>query len=83
MHEVNKELLFMDKLKPGDSGIIAGYEGEQELHYRLRELGLVRGTRIKIKRCAPLGDPMEILLRGYSLSLRRQDASKILVELKA
>ncbi len=73
------KITTLDQLKAGEKGTILGYEGEEDLHYRLKELGLIRGTEIFVKRFAPLGDPMEIILRGYSLSLRRQDASKILV----
>jgi len=73
----------LDQLKAGERGIIRGYYGEEDLHYRLKELGLVTGTQILVKRFAPLGDPMEIVLRGYSLSIRKQDASKILMSQEA
>ena len=69
----------LDQLTAGEKGTVLGYQGEEDLHYRLKELGLVRGTAILVKRLAPLGDPMEIILRGYSLSIRKQDAAKILV----
>ena len=75
------KLATLDQLKIGERGIIQGYQGEEDLHYRLKELGLVNGTEILVKRFAPLGDPMEIVLRGYSLSIRKQDAAKILVKL--
>lgn len=70
----------LDQLKVGARGTVQGYEGEEDLHYRLKELGLVRGTQVFVKRLAPLGDPMEIVLRGYNLSIRKQDASKILIK---
>lgn len=73
------ETVSLERLKAGESGIIQRYEGEEDLHHRLKELGLVAGTKVFVKRFAPLGDPMEILVRGYSLSLRKQDASKIIV----
>jgi len=73
------KLIPLDQLKAGELGVVQSYQGEEDLHYRLKELGLVSGTRILVKRFAPLGDPMEIVLRGYSLSIRKQDASKILV----
>lgn len=72
----------LDQLKASERGIIQGYQSEEDLHYRLKELGLVAGTQILVKRFAPLGDPMEIVLRGYSLSIRKQDAAKILVRLQ-
>lgn len=74
--------LSLDQLKVGERGVVEGYEGEEDLHYRLKELGLVRGTKVLVKRFAPLGDPMEIVLRGYSLSIRKQDAAKILIRLE-
>ncbi len=70
----------LDQLKTGEAAVVLGYEGEEDLHYRLKELGLIRGTVVQVKRFAPLGDPMEIILRGYNLSIRKQDASKILVK---
>ncbi len=73
----------LDQLKTGERGVIQGYQSEEDLHYRLKELGLVTGTQILVKRFAPLGDPMEIVLRGYSLSIRKQDAAKILVRLQS
>jgi len=72
----------LDQLKVGEAATVLGYEGEEDLHYRLKELGLVRGTEVFVKRFAPLGDPMEIVLRGYSLSIRKQDASKVLITRK-
>ena len=75
--------MTLDQLKAGERGVVEGYEGEEDLHYRLKELGLVRGTGVLVKRFAPLGDPMEIVLRGYSLSIRKQDAAKILVRTRA
>ena len=67
-------------LKPGDRGKVLRITGQGELKHRLMEMGLVRGTLISVKKLAPLGDPIEIELKGYSLSLRRQEASHIIVE---
>ncbi len=71
--------ISLDQLKADESGVIQAYQGQQDLHQRLKELGLVRGTFVTVKRFAPLGDPMEILVRGYHLSIRKQDAATILV----
>jgi Fe2+ transport system protein FeoA len=54
--------------------------GEGALRRRLMEMGLLPGTPIEVVRVAPLGDPIEVRLRGYSLSLRRDDARAIDVE---
>lgn len=78
----DKDAITLDQLKAGERAVVLGYEGEEDLHYRLKELGLVKGTSVLVKRFAPLGDPMEIILRGYSLSIRKQDAAKILIRLE-
>ncbi len=66
-------------LENGESGtvMIVGVEGK--LHRRLIEMGLTPGTRVCVTKRAPLGDPIEIRLRGYELTLRADDAAKILV----
>lgn len=73
------EAVPLSALRVSETGIIQSYLGKGDLHHRLRELGLVRGTAVTVKRFAPFGDPMEILVRGYSLSLRKKDAAEILV----
>ena len=81
MPEMNppQDCFRLDQLKAGDLAEIVRYEGQEDLHQRLKELGLVKGTRIGVKRFAPLGDPMELVVRGYNLSVRRNDAAKIIV----
>jgi ferrous iron transport protein A len=54
--------------------------GERAFRRRLMELGLVPGTRVELKSIAPLGDPMELLVRGCSLSIRRAEAEHVEVE---
>lgn len=78
MREVKS--VSLDQFKAGESGVIEAYKGQQDLHQRLKELGLVRGTFVTVKRFAPFGDPMEIMVRGYHLSIRKQDAATILVK---
>lgn len=72
--------MSLSDLKPGETGIVSGYQSRSALANRLRELGLVRGARVTVKRTSPFGDPIEITLRGYSLSLRKKDAGEILIE---
>ncbi len=69
----------LDQLEVGEQGVIENYEGTSDLQGRLKELGLVRGTPVLLKRYAPLGDPLEIRVRGYHLAIRRKDASQIIV----
>ena len=79
MQEQKHEEITLDRLAAGQSGVIEAYQGQEDLHQRLKELGLVKGTTVTVKRFAPLGDPMEILVRSYHLSIRKRDASRILV----
>ena len=69
----------LDKLKPGDTGIVAALRGDGAIHQRLQEMGVIEGADLEVVRMAPLGDPMEILVQGYHLSLRKTEAA--LVEL--
>lgn len=72
--------MFLSDLKPGETGIVRGYHTRSTLTNRLRELGLVRGTKVTVKRTSPFGDPIEITVRSYNLSLRKKDAGEIQVE---
>lgn len=55
-------------------------EGEGALKRRIMDMGITKGTTVFIRKVAPLGDPVEITVRGYELTIRRGDAEKILVE---
>ena len=70
----------LSDLKPGDRAIVRALPQDQLLATRLREMGLLSGTEVSYVRKAPLGDPLEIKVRGYSLSLRLKDAAAIQVE---
>jgi len=67
-------------LKVGKSGRVLSVGGEKVLRRRLLEMGITPRTTVTIKKVAPMGDPIELLLRGYVLSLRLEDASMITVE---
>lgn len=71
----------LDNLKQGENGIISAFKGKGEVRKHLMEMGLVRGSDIKIERVAPLGDPIEVKIKGYSLSLRKEDAKKIEIKI--
>ena len=64
----------------GKSGLVLEVNGEKVLRRRLLEMGITPRTTITVKKAAPMGDPIELLLRGYVLSLRLDDAEKITVE---
>jgi Fe2+ transport system protein FeoA len=67
-------------LAVGDGGRIVGFTLADDLRQRLLELGLTKGTRCKVVRFAPLGDPIEVEVRGYRLSLRKAEAEGVLIE---
>lgn len=67
-------------LKPGQSGIVLSIEENGILKRRILDMGITNGVKVKVVKMAPLGDPIQIYLRGYELSLRKEEASRILVE---
>ena len=74
---------FLSDLLPGDWAVILGLPDGIPSLTRLRELGLLPGTRVQFIRRAPLGDPVEIMIRGALLSLRSTEAGQIEVEAAA
>lgn len=70
----------LDKLKIGQPAVIVRIDGEGALRRRLLDMGLTPGVRVVIRKTAPLGDPIEISLRGYELTLRLEEAGKIEIE---
>jgi len=66
-------------LQPGESGIVAKILGEGAVKRRLMDMGITRGTEVFVRKVAPLGDPLEISLRGYELTLRKSEAQMISV----
>lgn len=70
----------LDQLRVGQCAEITSLQGESALVQRLMEMGVFEGEPVEVIGFAPLGDPMEIQLRDYRLSLRRNEASCILVE---
>ena len=69
--------LTLNDLHPGQGGYITYVNGEGALRRRLLEMGLTPGTRVYVQKTAPLGDPMELHIRGYQLTIRRDDAANI------
>jgi ferrous iron transport protein A len=67
-------------LSPGEAGIIRGFTIVDGFTQRLMQLGLMEGTEVKILRRAPAGDPLEVEVMGYALSLRREEAELVLLE---
>ena len=72
--------MTLDKLSIGSSGPSAAVGGEGALRCRLLDMGLIPRTRVTLEKVAPMGDPIEIRVRGYELTLRIEDAKKIEIE---
>jgi ferrous iron transport protein A len=74
---------LLSELPLGTVAVVRKLRGEPSLRLRLMEMGLVPGTPVSVRRRAPLGDPLELSVRGYSLSIRGAEASQIQVEVPA
>ncbi|NLC96221.1 MAG: ferrous iron transport protein A [Erysipelotrichaceae bacterium] len=70
----------LNEVKIGDSAKVIKLHGEGATKRRIMDMGITKGTDIKVIKVAPLGDPLELNVRGYSLSIRKSDASLIEVE---
>ena len=72
--------MTLNELKIGDSGVITAVGGEGALRCRLLDMGLTPQTEVTLQKTAPMGDPVQIKLRGYELTLRLDEARQITVE---
>ncbi len=70
----------LDKLYPGESGTIVKLNSDGNIKKRLLDLGIVKGTKIKVNNIAPLGNPVEIIFKGFHLLLRKEEISHIEIE---
>ena len=67
----------LKEVKIGDTVVVARLRGEGAVRRRIMDMGITKGTEIFVRKVAPLGDPIEVNLRGYELSLRKADAEMI------
>ena len=67
-------------LKPGSTARVIKINGQGAVKRRIMEMGITKGVEIFVRKAAPLGDPIEITVRGYELSLRKADAEIIEIE---
>ena len=72
--------MTLDKLAVGSSAVIKSVGGSGALRCRLLDMGLIPRTEVTLQKIAPMGDPIEIRVRGYELTLRLEDARKIELE---
>ncbi len=72
--------MTLDELAVGKTAVIKAVGGEGALRLRLLDMGLIPRTKVIMQKVAPMGDPIEIHIRGYELTLRKSDASRIDIE---
>ena len=71
---------YLNEFMISEEGIVKKVEAEGKIKRRLFDMGVTPGAHVVLKKVAPLGDPLEITIRGYELSLRKDEASKVLME---
>lgn len=69
--------MTLEELPIGKNAVITSVGGEGALRCRFLDMGLIPKTRVEVRKVAPMGDPIEIRLRGYELTIRKEDAKKI------
>ena len=67
-------------IKIGETAVVKRLNGEGAVKRRIMDMGITKGTSVYVRKVAPLGDPIEVTVRGFELSLRKADASSIIVE---
>ncbi|MBE6859362.1 MAG: ferrous iron transport protein A [Ruminococcus sp.] len=72
--------MTLKEVKIGSKAIVKKLNGEGAIKRRIMDMGITKGVEVTVRKVAPLGDPLEISVRGYELSLRKQDADMIEVQ---
>ena len=72
----------LDEFKIGETGLIKKVEGEGRLRRRLFDMGVTPGATVYLRKKAPLGDPLEVTIRGYELTLRKTEAQLVVLEVE-
>ena len=72
----------LDDFQIGETGLIKKVEGEGRLRRRLFDMGVTPGATVYLRKKAPLGDPLEVTIRGYELTLRKSEAALVLLEVE-
>lgn len=72
----------LDKFECGESGVIKSVSGEGRVRRRLFDMGVTPGAEVTMRKKAPLGDPIEVTIRGYELTLRKAEAAAVLLEVE-
>ena len=72
--------MTLNEVKIGETVVVKKLHGEGAVKRRIMDMGITKGTEIYLRKVAPLGDPIEVTVRGYELSVRKEDAKMIDVE---
>lgn len=72
--------MTLKEMKPGEQGKIVSVGEKGQMRRRIMDMGVTPGAEVKVVKVAPLGDPIEVTIRGYELSLRKEEAKQIVVE---
>ncbi len=72
----------LSELKIGDSGVITSVVGDGRVRHRMFDMGVTPGATVYLRKTAPLGDPIEVTLRNYELTLRKTEAELVMVEVE-
>ncbi len=72
----------LDEFSVGETGLIKTVEGEGRLRRRLFDMGVTPGATVYLRKKAPLGDPLEVTIRGYELTLRKSEAALVVLEVE-
>lgn len=75
----NSQDLKLNQVKVGTSVKVVKVEGDGPLRQRILDMGLTKGAEVKVRKMAPLGDPLEVTVRGFELSLRKAEAACVVV----
>ena len=72
----------LDEFRIGETGLIKKVEGEGRLRRRLFDMGVTPGAKVYLRKKAPLGDPLEVTIRNYELTLRKSEANLVILEVE-
>jgi Fe2+ transport system protein FeoA len=72
----------LDRIEKGETGLVKSVEGDGKVRRRLFDMGVTPGAKVTLRKKAPLGDPIEITIRGYELSLRKAEAMLVNIEVE-
>lgn len=81
--KIIKQMISLDKAEMDTDVLVVKVSGEKAIKRRLMDMGLIPGTKIYVRKLAPLGDPMEIRVRGTEITLRKKDAVNVIIEIIA